>query len=179
MADMVKRTTKSARLNPSLVLVVLSALASALVLGGSGCSGATESTIQNTTLGISTETTQAEPTTVVPESTGTTESPLVGLYSGDYRYDEPDIAGTYPVDFEVKPDGSIEGIGEIYDGTAFEVYGNLGGGNSFVAEGDVKGAGMKVTFSGTFSVSGGVVTVEGTWQGGSGYAGTWTGSKGG
>ena len=165
-------------------LVLTLVLCGAVTLGVAGCGGdegavVPETTIQDTTGGTTTETGQvAEPTTVVTEGTVTTENPLVGLYSGEYRYDEPHVVGTFPVDFEVKPDGSIEGMGAIYDGTAFEVHGSLGGGNSFVAEGDVEGAGMKVIFSGTFTVSDGVVTAEGTWEGGSKYSGTWTANKG-
>jgi hypothetical protein len=181
MKDVVRGSTTSMGIRPLLGLLVMTALVFGLV----GCGGGQDAT---TTLGNTTETTQAEPTTVptavpatvattVVESTTTTEPPLVGSYSGEYEYEEPDIAGHFPVDFHIQADGTLEGVGEIYDGTVFAVYGEVAADGSFVADGDVKGAGMKVTFRGSFSSSEGGVTAEGTWEGEGGFAGTWTATK--
>jgi hypothetical protein len=183
----VKGAVRGITTSASVRLLVGLAVMTVLVFGAAACGGSqdgatTEPGAQTTAQASTTETTQVvEPTTVpttVPATvatTTTTEYPFVGSYTGEYEYEKPDTPGKFPVDFVVKADGSLEGVGEIYDGTFFKVNGILGSGGDFVAEGDVEGAGMKVTFTGVFTVANGVVTARGTWEGGGGeFSGAWT-----
>lgn len=116
------------------------------------------------------------PTTLAPTTTTEAVS-LAGSYTGEYVYTAPVIVGEFPITFEVGADGTIQGTGTIPDGSTFAIAGTLGTGDSFSAGGDVTGAGMRITFDGTFQVEDGTVRVVGTWKGGTDYSGTWTAGK--
>jgi hypothetical protein len=183
MKGAVKGVTTFASVCVLLCLVVVAVL----IFGAAACGGGqdaatTESSAQTTQVAEPTTVPTTVPATVATtttvEITTTTEDPFVGSYAGEYEYEKPSTPGKFPVDFVVKADGSLEGVGEIYDGTIFKVNGTLGSGGDFVAEGDVEGAGMKVTFAGAFTVANGVVIAQGIWEGGGGqFSGTWTATK--